>query len=192
MTNDLVDTGGESSSAEEIWDLDSNTVKRYTAPLDTVSPLVPDLSSSDPSTLGAVNNMQYQPQQNFTPTLTSPNASDHSTSFPPQWSSSTGGPSNMPTYNPGFPNTNPPASGGMLPQGGSGEIMDQWFQGKRGAPGSVGSAGSGDGSVTGMDVKRLKTYQCEACDKWFTSSGHLKRHFNTTLHRNASRQKGSP
>ena len=32
-------------------------------------------------------------------------------------------------------------------------------------------------------------YQCEACDKWFTSSGHLKRHFNTTLHKNASRTK---
>merc|ERR1719394_2290692 len=63
-------------------------------------------------------------------------------------------------------------------------------QGKRGAPGSVGSVGSGDGSVSGMDVKRLKTYQCEACDKWFTSSGHLKRHFNTTLHKNAMKQKG--
>ena len=40
------------------------------------------------------------------------------------------------------------------------------------------------------DAKRPKTYQCEACDKWFTSSGHLKRHFNTTLHKNAMKQKG--
>ena len=192
MTNDLVDTGGESSSAEEIWDLDSNTVKRYTTPLDNVSPLVPDLQS-EASALGNVSNMQYQPQQTLTPSHLSPNATDHSTNFPPQWSSASGGPSNMPTYTPGFPNANPPTSGGVLPPvGGSGEIMDQWFQGKRGAPGSVGSVGSGDGSVTGMDVKRLKTYQCEACDKWFTSSGHLKRHFNTTLHKNASRQKGSP
>ena len=40
------------------------------------------------------------------------------------------------------------------------------------------------------DTKRPKSYQCEACDKWFTSSGHLKRHFNTTLHKNAMKQKG--
>jgi len=100
---------------------------------------------------------------------------------------------NLQNYNPSFPNATPPTSGGTMPPvGGTGEPMDQWFQGKRGAPGSVGSVGSGDGSVSGMDVKRLKTYQCEACDKWFTSSGHLKRHFNTTLHKNASRQKGSP
>ena len=192
MTNDLVDTGGESSSAEEIWDLDSNTVKRYTTPLDSVSPLVPDLQS-DPATLGNVSNMQYQSQQGLAPSHLSPNATDHSTNFPPQWSSTTGGPSNMQTYNPGFPSSNPPTTGGVIPPvGANGEIMDQWFQGKRGAPGSVGSVGSGDGSVSGMDVKRLKTYQCEACDKWFTSSGHLKRHFNTTLHKNASRQKGSP
>ena len=36
-------------------------------------------------------------------------------------------------------------------------------------------------------MKRPKSYQCDACDKWFTSSGHLKRHFNTTLHKNAMR-----
>merc|ERR1712130_105730 len=41
-----------------------------------------------------------------------------------------------------------------------------------------------------VDAKRPKSYQCEACDKWFTSSGHLKRHFNTTLHKNAMKQKG--
>ena len=82
MTTDLVDTGGESSSAEEIWDLDSNTVKRYTAPLDTVSDL-----SSDPSTLGgAVNNMQYNnhQQQTIPPNLLSPNASDHNNSYQQQ------------------------------------------------------------------------------------------------------------
>ena len=41
-----------------------------------------------------------------------------------------------------------------------------------------------------VESKRSKSYQCEACDKWFTSSGHLKRHFNTTLHKNAVKQKG--
>jgi len=43
------------------------------------------------------------------------------------------------------------------------------------------------GSNQSDEAKRIKTYQCEACDKWFTSSGHLKRHFNTTLHKNATR-----
>eukprot|EP00093_Oithona_nana_P004608 04608.XXX_216301_213221_1 [CDS] Oithona nana genome sequencing. len=50
-------------------------------------------------------------------------------------------------------------------------------------------------STQSDDAKRIKTYQCEACDKWFTSSGHLKRHFNTTLHKNATRHQhksGSP
>ena len=41
-----------------------------------------------------------------------------------------------------------------------------------------------------VDAKRPKSYQCEACDKWFTSSGHLKRHFNTNMHKNAMKQKG--
>lgn len=60
-------------------------------------------------------------------------------------------------------------------------------------------AGSGSlkrpSSTQSDDAKRIKTYQCEACDKWFTSSGHLKRHFNTTLHKNATRHQhksGSP
>ena len=62
-----------------------------------------------------------------------------------------------------------------------------------------GLAGSGSlkrpSSTQSDDAKRIKTYQCEACDKWFTSSGHLKRHFNTTLHKNATRHQhksGSP
>ena len=37
----------------------------------------------------------------------------------------------------------------------------------------------------GSEARRPKTYNCEACNKWFTSSGHLKRHYNTTLHKNA-------
>lgn len=35
------------------------------------------------------------------------------------------------------------------------------------------------------EPRRPKTYKCTACNKWFTSSGHLKRHYNTTLHKNA-------
>jgi hypothetical protein len=41
------------------------------------------------------------------------------------------------------------------------------------------------------ESRRPKTYKCEACNKWFTSSGHLKRHYNTTLHKNAVKQSGA-
>lgn len=42
------------------------------------------------------------------------------------------------------------------------------------------------------EARRPKTYNCTACNKWFTSSGHLKRHYNTTLHKNAVRSSGHP
>lgn len=42
------------------------------------------------------------------------------------------------------------------------------------------------------EARRPKTYNCTACNKWFTSSGHLKRHYNTTLHKNAVRSSGQP
>lgn len=40
------------------------------------------------------------------------------------------------------------------------------------------------------EPRRPKTYNCTACNKWFTSSGHLKRHYNTTLHKNAVKISG--
>lgn len=42
------------------------------------------------------------------------------------------------------------------------------------------------------DTRKPKTYNCPSCCKWFTSSGHLKRHFNTTLHQNAVKTSGQP
>lgn len=48
------------------------------------------------------------------------------------------------------------------------------------------------GSWKSNEARRPKTYNCTACNKWFTSSGHLKRHYNTTLHRNAVKQSGVP
>ncbi|XP_076271450.1 zinc finger protein zelda [Rhynchophorus ferrugineus] len=42
------------------------------------------------------------------------------------------------------------------------------------------------------EARRPKTYNCSACNKWFTSSGHLKRHYNTTLHKNAVKSSGLP
>lgn len=42
------------------------------------------------------------------------------------------------------------------------------------------------------ETRKPKTYNCTSCCKWFTSSGHLKRHFSTTLHQNAVRLSGQP
>ncbi|KAF2345158.1 Zinc finger C2H2-type, partial [Trinorchestia longiramus] len=39
------------------------------------------------------------------------------------------------------------------------------------------------------NVKRPKNFKCDVCLKWFTSQGHLKRHYNTTLHKNMEKQK---
>uniref|UniRef100_A0A1B6DZA2 C2H2-type domain-containing protein n=1 Tax=Clastoptera arizonana TaxID=38151 RepID=A0A1B6DZA2_9HEMI len=50
----------------------------------------------------------------------------------------------------------------------------------------------GGGSWKSNEARRPKTYNCTACNKWFTSSGHLKRHYNTTLHKNAVKQSGAP
>lgn len=46
---------------------------------------------------------------------------------------------------------------------------------------------SGKGGDRTSEGGRPKTYSCEPCGKWFTSNGHLKRHFNTTLHKNATK-----
>ncbi|XP_071053008.1 transcription factor Zelda-like [Onthophagus taurus] len=42
------------------------------------------------------------------------------------------------------------------------------------------------------DSRKPKNYNCTSCKKWFTSSGHLKRHYNTTLHKNAVKTSGLP
>ncbi|MCL4132785.1 UNVERIFIED_CONTAM: hypothetical protein GTU68_063189, partial [Idotea baltica] len=41
------------------------------------------------------------------------------------------------------------------------------------------------------NVKRAKSFKCEDCNKWFTSHGHLKRHYNTTLHKNMTKLNGN-
>ena len=63
------------------------------------------------------------------------------------------------------------------------------------APGSLGPPSSSPSprdqappSEFAPNVKRPKSYKCEDCNKWFTSQGHLKRHYNTALHKNMSKQ----
>jgi len=54
------------------------------------------------------------------------------------------------------------------------------------AKGNATNNGNGGGKTKGWrggECKRPKTYNCTACNKWFTSSGHLKRHYGTTLHK---------
>lgn len=37
-----------------------------------------------------------------------------------------------------------------------------------------------------------KTFNCKTCSKWFTSTGHLKRHFNTIIHKQTVKLSGQP
>lgn len=55
-----------------------------------------------------------------------------------------------------------------------------------------GGQSAGGQTWKSNEARRPKTYNCSACNKWFTSSGHLKRHYNTTLHKNAVKQSGAP
>lgn len=59
-------------------------------------------------------------------------------------------------------------------------------------PKQGGTNSKSGGSWKSNEARRPKTYLCGACNKWFTSSGHLKRHYNTTLHKNAVKQSGQP
>ncbi|KAJ4433844.1 hypothetical protein ANN_16156 [Periplaneta americana] len=65
-------------------------------------------------------------------------------------------------------------------------------QHKNGPTMSQGSQQQGNQTWKSNEARRPKTYNCSACNKWFTSSGHLKRHYNTTLHKNAVKQSGAP
>jgi len=141
-------------SSEEIWDMDSHTVRRYNP--------VPDQVSPGPiPTTPTMYGQQMQVQGSNKPaSWESGNNNNGSSLYSPYSNVGQGG-------NPNTGNQGQPLSPG------------QWIQNS--ISGIKGSAV--------LDPKRPKTYQCEPCDKWFTSSGHLKRHFNTTLHKNAMKQK---
>ena len=162
------------SSAEEIWDLDSNTVKRYNNPPMEHTSELDGLGVLPPFAMNATslpgNLMLSDPYGSGAPWS---NGGHHG--FPRQQSHAVGRGSQH--HLSGYPPSVP------------GNSEDAWMMGGSG----VGSPTmSNSGSKRGDDLKKLKTYQCEACDKWFTSSGHLKRHYNTTLHKNATRTKTSP
>ena len=136
-------------TGEDIWDMDSNTVRRYNPGPDPVSPgPIP----TTPTMYGQQQHHQVQTKPGWEPN-----------SLYPQYGALNRGqtPQSMPPQ-PISPGIGGPWIGGSLPVKGQSVV----------------------------ESKRPKSYQCEACDKWFTSSGHLKRHFNTTLHKNAMKQKG--
>lgn len=86
-----------------------------------------------------------------------------------------------PPRHPGSPiisSTQPPIAGHQMPGG----LLQQ-------APKQSPLANQ---SWKSNEARRPKTYNCTACNKWFTSSGHLKRHYNTTLHKNAVKQSNQP
>ncbi|KAI5747559.1 hypothetical protein M8J77_015951 [Diaphorina citri] len=77
--------------------------------------------------------------------------------------------------------TSPPDSNGM-------SVIDQPYPKQK----QTGATQKSGGSWKSNEARRPKTYLCSACNKWFTSSGHLKRHYNTTLHKNAVKHTGQP
>ena len=149
-------------SGEDIWDLDSNTVRRYNPVPDTVSPgPIP----TTPTLYGHTGSqLQQQPHQ-----VTSADGGSGKqawdggggSGYLQHYNNSLRGDANVHPAQSVSPGIGGPWIGGSLP------LKNQ-----------------------NIESKRPKSYQCEACDKWFTSSGHLKRHFNTTLHKNAIKQKG--
>ncbi|XP_065574191.1 transcription factor Zelda-like isoform X3 [Artemia franciscana] len=64
-------------------------------------------------------------------------------------------------------------------------------QGHRGFPSSIMIQGQMPTSTSSRDV-RPKAFYCAACNKGFTSSGHLKRHYSTNIHQNAVKASGLP
>ena len=144
-------------SSEEIWDLDSQSIRRYNPGPDPVSP------GPIPTTPTMYGVTQQQSKSSWD------NSNTNTNLYSPYGAIQRG----QTPIPPGQ------GAGGMPPQSLSPGLSSGW----------MGMKGAG-GPVVPGDAKRPKSYQCEACDKWFTSSGHLKRHFNTTLHKNAMKQKG--
>ena len=176
-------TGGMGPS-EDIWDLDSNTVKRYTL-LDPVS----ISTTSAGLSIGDQNSNPWSPMLNQT------QQSSYSSWGGPGSNSSTSSTSivsnPLPEFQSNFPASS--TSNGVGVGGAYDFYQTPAPSGPTTSPSPMQHSDSNKASFLQQpaeDLKRPKSYQCDACDKWFTSSGHLKRHFNTTLHKNAMRQRG--
>ena len=180
----------DEGSSEDIWDLDSNTVRRYTT--------IGDHNGGD-NAYGAMGfdpshhqlNQQQQQQQQQQPRANSTTVDQINQSKSHHW-------------NPSMQYVNQQTTGFLTPQQQQHPHHPQQQQ-HHSQPhqqdelnrmilnnGSNNNGSSGANPTTGAsgnELKKPKSYQCDACDKWFTSSGHLKRHYNTTLHKNAIRHR---
>ena len=178
--------GGGMGPSEDIWDLDSNTVKRYTV-LDPVSISAPLQSAS--MSIGDQNSNPWSP------VLNQAQHSSYSSWGGPGSNSSTSSTSVISNPLPEF-QSNFPASATTNGSGAYDFYQSSASTGSTPSPAMQHCNSSKNSfqqqptaAAAADDLKRPKSYQCDACDKWFTSSGHLKRHFNTTLHKNAMRQR---
>ena len=117
--------------------------------------------------------MGYPPQSAGTPNFRG--------NFPPQSSiiaeniGSPGGPL-TPGQRPSPPNSTTPVTQGKKGKK-AGQVKNNANNNNEGSPAPKTKGWKGG------ECKRPKTYNCVACNKWFTSSGHLKRHYGTTLHK---------
>lgn len=158
-------------SGEDIWDLDSHTVRRYNPPVP--DPVSPGPIPTTPTMYGMQGKAGWEPGP----------PSSVAASLYPQYHGSIMASRGAAAL---------AAAQVLPPQAVSPGIGGPWIGGASQLSLNKGSVMTlGGGGAAAVDTsKRPKSYQCEACDKWFTSSGHLKRHFNTTLHKNAMKQKG--
>ncbi|XP_076028267.1 uncharacterized protein LOC143017426 [Oratosquilla oratoria] len=119
----------------------------------------------------------------------------------PSFGSSQGAPPSSATHLPGmgpgpvgFPASGPGSLTGYNPQGFAAPSMSSpsGMFGAQVAPApSPRDPGNSAADLAASNAKRPKSFKCEDCNKWFTSHGHLKRHYNTTLHKNMTKLNGT-
>ncbi|KAG5673551.1 hypothetical protein PVAND_003591 [Polypedilum vanderplanki] len=147
-------------------------ISHMKAPINEYSPILPPTPVSMKQEYNHIKS-EYSNQNNSLPP-----ASTISKSFNSDLSD-TG--SQLTTSPSDFPSTTTPQ------ENGNGQ-----FQRSFEPPSSTHPQGPKSSGWKSNEARRPKTYNCTACNKWFTSSGHLKRHYNTTLHKNAVKSSGQP
>ncbi|TMW47190.1 hypothetical protein DOY81_007730 [Sarcophaga bullata] len=149
----------------------------------------PLIKAEYPLADGQQTNYMTASDKTFDPTASGGGQQQQQQMMPPAVPSS---PAEFPSTTTGGPQENGGGQTGASQQ-------QQYRAGNFEPPSSSSTAVPTTGSVAGKaanwksnEARRPKTYNCTACNKWFTSSGHLKRHYNTTLHKNAVKSSGQP
>ncbi|XP_070494305.1 transcription factor Zelda [Chironomus tepperi] len=151
-----------------------NTASHMKAPIDGYSPILPPTPVSMKQEY--IKSSEYNSGNGVNQSNSLPPASTISKNFSPELADT----GNQLTTSPSdFPSTTTPQENGGQ------------FQRNFEPPSSSLPVTKSTGWKSN-EARRPKTYNCTACNKWFTSSGHLKRHYNTTLHKNAVKSSGQP